>query len=690
MSAALLVELLTEELPPKLLSRIGSAFADGIVGALREQQFLADDCQVSTFATPRRVAVLATAVLGRQPDREIERKGPAKAQAFDAGGQPTQALRGFARSCGVEVDALETGVDNKGQPCFVFRSKQAGAALDAALDTLLPGVLARLPVAKTMRWGAGEAQFVRPVHGLVALHGERVLEVGALGMRAGRTTRGHRFLSGGPLSIPSAEAYAALLDGEGRVVAHFESRRERIRAALEDKAAGARLVWSEALLDEITSLVEWPVVYEGTFSESFLAVPQECLILSMQQHQKYVPLCDASGKLLPRFLLVSNLATPDPGEVVRGNERVLRARLSDAKFFFEQDQKTPLHARVAELGSVVYHNKLGSQLARVERLQSLARTVASHVGVDREAADRAARLCKADLLSAMVGEFPELQGIMGQYYAALAGETAEVAVAIEAHYHPRFAHDSLPASRLGACVALADKVDTLVGIYGIGQVPTGDKDPFGLRRQALGVVRILVEQSLPLDLVTLLSSGAALFPEPVVPRAVVTDLHMFVLERLRSYLRDRDFEPDEIESVVSQHPTRLDLVLPRLGAVRAFRSLPEASSLSTANKRVRNILRKTEVSARAPDPALLREPAEQDLFAAAVALKPRLASHLERLDYESALRDLATIRGEVDRFFDDVMVMAEDEALRLNRLALLADLAGLMDRVADISKLEIR
>jgi glycyl-tRNA synthetase beta chain len=435
-------------------------------------------------------------------------------------------------------------------------------------------------------------------------------------------------------------------------------------------------------------LVESPAVYEGRFDEAFLSVPQECLILSMKQHQKYFPLLDAqSGKLLNRFLIVSNIRTNDAKNIVAGNERVLRARLADAKFFYDQDRKTKLADRVERLASVVYHNKLGSQLERVQRIQKLAGAIAQKLGANVEFAERAAWLAKADLVSDMVGEFPELQGVMGQYYALHDGEEPAVAHAIEAHYHPRFANDSLPPDNLSAAVALADKLDTLVGIYGIGLIPTGDRDPFGLRRQALGVLRILSELSLPLDLMELLELAKLSFASGVLHDSVAVDLHAFILDRLRNYLRERSFAQDEIEAVVSQNPTRIDQVLPRLQAVQAFRDMPEAQSLAAANKRIRNILKKTSVAQSAPDTAVFRETAERNLFAASSQLAPTVSSLVQNQDYTEALRALAGVRTAVDTFFDEVMVMADEPALRDNRLALLAQLEGMMNQVADISKL---
>jgi len=683
----LLVELLTEELPPKSLQNLGNRFAEGICSRLQELGFVAAGSAMTAYSSPRRLAVTIDAVVSEQPEREIERKGPAVASGIGADGKPTKALEGFARSCGVTVDALGKMHDGKAE-YFVFRTRKAGEALDAHLAGVVQAAIKELPISKLMRWGDREDLFVRPVHGLILLHGTRVVPGKVLGLQAGNATHGHRFQGEGEIRIEHARDYAATLETRGAVIASFEARSRRIAELLAGAAGSARLGDHDALLNEVTALVESPAVYEGRFDEAFLAVPQECLILSMQQHQKYFPLLDPkSGRLLNRFLIVSNLETGNPRNIIAGNERVLRARLSDAKFFFDQDRKVRLADRVQRLGAVVYHNKLGTQLERVQRIQKLASAIAEKLRTDVDKAERAAWLCKADLTSDMVGEFPELQGIMGEYYARHDGEDATVARAIEAHYHPRFASDTLPEDNVGAAVALADKLDTLVGIYGIGLTPTGDKDPFGLRRQALGVLRTLAERALPLDLVELLQLARLSFPTGIVHDSVAADLHGFMLERLRHYLREQGFGQDEIESVVGQSPRRIDLVIPRLEAVQAFRKLPEAESLAAANKRIRNILKKTEVAQREPDPALLKEPAEKSLYAATTRLLPAVHSLVENEDYTEALRVLAGVRAEVDTFFDQVMVMTDEPVLRNNRLALLAQLERLLNQVADISRL---
>ena len=692
MPDTLLVELLTEELPPKSLETLGRRFAEGIVKRLQELGFVTGGA-MTPYCSPRRLAVSIDHVLAEQPERELERKGPAVASGLGPDGKPTKALEGFARSCGVAVAALETMHDGKAE-YFVFRTRKAGEALDAHLAEVVQAAIKALPVPKMMRWGDREDQFVRPVHSLVMLHGSRVVPGAVLGLQAGNTTRGHRFLGTGAVQIERAADYAKTLETQGAVIASFEARARRVAELLAAGADGASLGDHEALLNEVTALVESPVVYEGRFDEAFLAVPQECLILSMKQHQKYFPLLDVkTGRLLNRFLIVSNLKTDNPKNIVAGNERVLRARLSDARFFFDQDRRIKLADRLERLGAVVYHNKLGTQLERVQRIQKLASAIAEKLHADVDKAERAAWLCKSDLTSDMVGEFPELQGTMGEYYARHDGEDESVARAIEAHYHPRFAADTLPEDNIGCAVALADKLDTLVGIYGIGLTPTGDKDPFGLRRQALGVLRILAERVLPLDLVELLQLARLTFPSGVIRDSVAADLHGFMLERLRNWLREphaageTGFGLDEIDAVVGQNPTRIDLVIPRLKAVQTFRTLPEAGSLAAANKRIRNILKKAEVVHTAPDPALLQEPAEKNLFGATSRLMPSVRSMVENEDYTEALRVLAGVRAEVDTFFDEVMVMTDEPVIRNNRLALLTQLEALMNQVADISRL---
>ena len=565
----------------------------------------------------------------------------------------------------------------------------AGAKLAEGLAGIVQDALKALPIPKVMRWGDGDATFVRPAHKLTMLHGTSVVPGSVLDIQSGRTTRGHRFMSRGDIDIASADAYEPTLLAEGKVIPDFAERRADIEKQLVTEAGrqGATLGEYADLLDEVTALVEHPTVYVGEFEAEFLAVPQECLILTMRANQKYFPLFDVEGKLLNRFLIVSNMQMEDPSNIVTGNQRVVRPRLSDARFFFEQDIKAGLTPRVVKLGSVVYHNKLGSLGDRVQRMSIVARKVAGLLGADENLANRAALLSKADLLTDMVGEFPELQGTMGRYYALAEGALPVVAEAIEQHYRPRFAGDALPDTNIGRALALADKLDSLVGFFGIGQLPTGDRDPFGLRRAALGVLRILMEGPLPLDLAALIKESAASFAPGLLTSPVDGPLFDFMLERLRNQLREAGHAQDVVDAVLALKPTRIDLVVPKLQAVVAFQQLPEAAALAAANKRIVNILKKADVTPGEPDVALLAEDAEKALFHAIVEVAPLARSHFQNEDYTDALRVLAGLRAAVDRFFDEVMVMAEEPLVRQNRLALLGQLAGLMNQVADISRL---
>jgi glycyl-tRNA synthetase beta chain len=697
MTETLLVELLTEELPPKALKRLGEAFAAALRDELAGSGLLGDGSKLAWYATPRRLAVRISSVLEKSPDRgEVKKLMPSKV-GFEKDGSPSPALRKRLEKegCGADVDIdriVHREMDNGTE--YVFLPQVVpGQILNVALQTALETAVERLPVPKQMSYqladGLTTVKFVRPAHGLVALHGSEVVAVGALGLEAGRRTHGHRFMGAKYAELEHADEYEARLRGECRVIVDFSARRARIEAQLNSKAKelGCSLELDDALLDEVTALVEWPTVYVASFDREFLAVPQECLILTMRTNQKYFPLFDSTGSLTNRFLVVSNMEVADPSNIVEGNRRVVRPRLADARFFYETDRRHRLETRVMRLAEVVYHNRLGSQLERVQRIRKLAGHIAGHLGADVAAAERAAWLCKADLVTGMVGEFPELQGTMGRYYALHDGEPKQVADAIEQHYRPRFANDALPLDNVAASIALADKLDTLVGIFGIGLAPTGEKDPFALRRHALGALRILAEKQLPLDLLQLLQLARGHFPRDVLADSVAADVHGFMLDRLRGYLRERGFSGDEIEAVVSQAPVRIDLVTPRLEAVRGFRRLPEAESLAAANKRIRNILKKAETVHAAPDVALLQEPAEKKLFGAMAKLMPKLDSLVENEGYADALKLLAGVRGEVDTFFDEVMVMTEDALTRNNRLALLAQLEQLMNRVADISKL---
>ena len=692
----LLVELFTEELPPKALAKLGEAFAAGIFNGLKARDFLDADSVATAFATPRRLAVSITGVRATSPDKSIREKVLPVTVALNAEGQPAapllKKLAALAASTGrgeITLADVERAADGKAES-FFFTYTAAGSALRTGLQSALEESVAKLPIPKLMTYqrpDGSTVQFVRPVHSMIALHGADIVALTLLGLQAGRTTFGHRFLSAGALSLSHADQYSALLETDGKVIASVAARKEKIRLALLAAAGADQALMPEALLDEVTALVEWPVVYVCNFEQDFLSVPQECLILTMQTNQKYFALTDAAGKLRSRFLIVSNIATADPRHIIGGNERVVRPRLSDAKFFFEQDKKKKLAERLPGLANVVYHNKLGTQAQRTERVTALAGKIAAALGADVALAERGALLAKTDLLTDMVGEFPELQGIMGTYYARHDGEHEEVALAASEHYQPRFAGDALPSTRTGTVVALADKLETLVGIWGIGLQPTGDKDPFALRRHALGILRMLVEKRLPLSLRGSLADAAALFAANANFKDPGADATVFLYERLRGILRERGFAPNEIEAVVAQQPDSLDNIVERLIAVKAFAELPEAASLAAANKRITNILKKTAVGAGVVQENLLVEAAEQRLYQEMLALQPQVDAAYAQGDFGATLKSLARLRDSVDGFFNDVMVMAEDEQLRNNRLALLSTLHSMLNRVADISKL---
>ena len=693
MNQTLLVELLTEELPPKALVKLGAAFAAGIQAGLASRDFLDAASVATTFATPRRLAVLITHVRPISPDKSIREKVLPVSVALDADGNPSAPLTKKLAAMGrldVTLAQLERAGDGKAESFFYTYTAQ-GSALAAGLQGALDEALAKLPIPKLMSYqrpDGSTVQFVRPAHSLLALHGEAIVPLTALGLTAGRTTLGHRFLSNGAtLSVNHPEQYADVLKTDGKVIASALQRKDTIRAALLEQAGADQVLMPEALLDEVSALVEWPVVYACHFEEEFLAVPQECLILTMQTNQKYFALTDAAGKLRSRFLIVSNIATTDPRHIIGGNERVVRPRLSDAKFFFEQDKKKSLASRLPQLANVVYHNKLGSQAERTARVTRLAGAIARRLGADVALAERGAMLAKADLLTDMVGEFPELQGIMGAYYARHDGEHEDVALAASEHYQPRFAGDALPSSATGTCVALADKLETLVGIWSIGLQPTGDKDPFALRRHALGVLRMLLEKRLPLAISDLLADAASVFAGRAGFQNPSIEVGAFIIERLRGILRERGFSANEVEAVLAQQPDRLDDIVQRLDAVKAFAALPESASLAAANKRITNILRKTEVAVGAIVPELLQEAAEITLAASVARVRPEVDAAFERGDFAATLKTLAQLRDDVDGFFNDVMVMDENLALRNNRLALLSQLHAMMNRVADISKL---
>ncbi len=695
----LLVELFVEELPPKALKKLGEAFAQTLADQLKAQGLAPAGSQVHAYASPRRLAVQVSDVLSRAADKAVRQKLMPVAVGLGADGQPTPALLKKLGALGVDasvVPTLKREPDGKAEALFLD-SMQPGVTLRDGLQKALDEALTRLPIPKVMSYqladGWTSVNFVRPAHGLVALHGSEVVPVSVLGLQAGRSTHGHRFEARvDPVELATADDYERRLADDGAVIASFAARRAEIvrqlQAAAERLGGGVRPIDDDALLDEVTALVERPNVLVGQFEAEFLAVPQECLILTMKANQKYFPLLDAQGRLTNRFLVVSNIRPEDPSAVIGGNERVVRPRLADAKFFFDQDRKKPLASRVPGLAKVVYHGKLGTQGERVERVRSIARAIGQALGGDALAAsaDQAAQLAKADLLTDMVGEFPELQGIMGAYYARHDGLGDDVASAIEDHYKPRFAGDELPRTATGVAVALADKLETLVGLFGIGQVPTGDKDPFALRRHALGVIRMLVERDLPLSWSSLVSAAFAAFP--ATHGQAQAEINFFLRERLVGYLRERGYSAQEVEAVTELRPERWGEYPQRLAAVRAFAALPEAAPLAAANKRVGNILKKSEsvVEARV-DVTLLKETAEAALHQAIVQVVPLADAAFERGDYTASLQALAGLKAPVDAFFDAVMVNADDPALRANRLGLLASLHAAMNRVADLSRL---
>jgi glycyl-tRNA synthetase beta chain len=698
-SKNLLVELFVEELPPKSLKILGSVFADQILNGLIKSQLKPRVPQgVEIFSSPRRLGVFIPDVLDIAPDRTENVKLMPALVGLDANGQATPALLKKLASIGEDasvVPNLKRAMDGKAEALFLDRVVK-GAMLTDGLQMALDEAIAKLPIAKVMTYqladGWSSVQFVRPAHGLVALHGEEIVPISVLGLTAGRETQGHRFeASAAKVALKNADSYAQQLETEGAVIASFTARRAEIVKQLKAAAAKENLkpIEDEALLDEVTALVERPNVLVGKFENEFLEVPQECLILTMKANQKYFPLLDVNGKLTNKFLMVSNIRPDDASLVIGGNERVVRPRLADAKFFFDQDRKKRLEDRLLGLAKVVYHNKLGSQGDRVERVQAIARVIGKQLGGDALAAqaDQAALLAKADLLTDMVGEFPELQGIMGRYYAQHDGISDDIAFAIEDHYKPRFAGDELPRNMVGICVALADKLETLAGLFGIGQTPTGDKDPFALRRHALGIIRMLIEKELPLPLYDLVNMAFASFPKGMVGDAH-TDMNIFVLERLFGMMREQGYSANEVEAVKNGKTEQIYLVPKQLDAVQAFAALPEAAALAAANKRVGNILKKvegevgSEVSA-----ALLQEPAEKALHQALGIIAPKAEAAFSAGDYTESLQALAALRVPVDAFFDNVMVNVEDKKLRANRLALLAQLHQAMNRVADISKL---
>ncbi len=715
---SLLVELFVEELPPKALKKLGDAFAGVLFDQLKAQGLSAADSVLTSFASPRRLAAHVTKVATQAADKAVSQKLMPVAVGLDAAGNATPALLKKLQALGADagaVPSLKRAPDGKAEALF-YASQVKGATLVVGLQKALLEAIAKLPIPKVMTYqladGWSDVKFVRPAHGLVALHGSDVVAVEALGLKAGNITHGHRFEAPvDPVVLMSADSYAEALRKDGAVIASFAERKAEIALQLAAAAikvgGGVTAIDDDALLDEVTALVERPNVLICEFEKEFLDVPQECLILTMKANQKYFPLLDAAGKLTNQFLVVSNITPSDASAVIGGNERVVRPRLADAKFFFDQDRKKTLASRVAGLDKVVYHNKLGSLGERITRVRAIAKAIGQQLGGDALAqkADQAAMLAKTDLVTDMVGEFPELQGTMGRYYALNDGLSLEVADAIEDHYKPRFAGDTLPRNEVGVVVALADKLETLVGMFGIGNLPTGDKDPFALRRHALGVVRILAEGNLNLELTGLIGIASAAFSGVAQGKAKQAGdkaelefgwnldepgadaISRFVYDRLAGSLREQGYSAQEVDAVLALRPQRLGDVPKRLAAVRTFAALPETPALAAANKRISNILKKAQEVDPHVSEMLLREPAEIALYAAMKEVVPKANAQFEAGDYTASLQTLAALRAPVDAFFDGVMVNAEEMDLRLNRQGLLKALHNAMNRVADLSKL---
>ena len=707
-SAALLVELFTEELPPKTLKRLGDSFAQSVFQSLNQVHLIGANAKLQSFASPRRLALLIEDVVLQAPDHPVREKLLPTSIAFDERGQASAPLQKKLAALGyanTPISQLEKSGEGKNEALYLNVTAK-GADLQNSLQLAFEEAVKQLPIAKMMHYQVHNAngdlqdvEFARPVHRIVAMHGSHVLPIQVFGMTASNATEGHRFMSSGPIAIQSAVDYENTLEREGKVIASFSKRRQLIEAELLKAAQSDRVLMPDSLLDEVTALVEFPAIYTCHFDPEFLDVPQECLILTMQTNQKYFALTDDAGKLKNRFLIVSNIATQRPEGIISGNERVIRPRLSDARFFFQQDKKRSLESRIADLAKVVYHNQLGNQLERMGRVQAIAIHIANQIheagiGIDPKTVSRAAELAKTDLLSDMVGEFPELQGVMGEYYALADHEHPDVAAACSEHYLPRFAGDALPKTLVGTVLAIADKLETIVGIWAIGLVPTGDKDPFALRRHALGICRLLIEKNLPLDLNTLIGLAKNQFSGVTLKNQVSEEaIYQFILERLRAYLKDhllgdKPYTVPEIESVLCMNPGKINDLTVRLEAVRSFNELSEAPQLAAANKRISNILKKIE--GKLPSEVqtqLLRLPAEINLLKSLEALSPKLDQQFKSHDFIGLLQNLVALSQPIDQFFSDVMVMDEDLQLRQNRIALLNQLHQKMNLVADIGKL---
>ena len=687
-----LIEVGTEELPPKALRSLMESFAAGLAAAVDDSAL--EHGEVHGYASPRRLAVLIEGLADRQKDRTLQQKGPPTTIAFDKDGQPTPAATAFAARCGVDVAELGRSRTEKGE-WLVFEAVEKGRTAADLMPSLIETALATLPIPRRMRWGAGDAEFVRPVHWIVMLHGSRAIEAPVMHTLAGKASRGHRFHSSGPIVIPEAKSYLDTLEKKGHVIADFERRRAMIRDAVEAAAvkAGGLVVDGESLYDEVAALVEWPVAILGRFDETYLALPREVVVSTLTGHQRYFPVSNGEGALLPMFITVANLESKDPEQVREGNERVIRPRLADAAFFWDSDRRRTLDSRRDALREVLYQRGLGSLSDKSGRIGKIAGWIASKLAADKDDVRRAAELAKCDLLSGMVGEFPELQGTMGRYYALSDGEPPAVAEAIGEQYRPRFAGDALPATEAGRILAVADKLDTLAGVFSIGKKPSGNRDPFALRRAALGVIRILIEGGLDIELKALIAKAVDAQPKgKIEAKPLVADLHTFVSDRLRRYFLDRDagLATETFEAVMARNPRSLLDFDRRLAAVQTFARLEQAESLAAANKRIANILR------QAGDPEglkvrkkLLADDAERALFNALANATDKVTPMIEQRQYADALNALADLREPVDRFFDEVMVMADDEAVRNNRLALLGELRSLFLDIADISRLSL-
>jgi glycyl-tRNA synthetase beta chain len=683
----LLVEIGTEELPPKALRKLAEAFAANLTAELESLEL--GHQGVSWYASPRRLGLQVKALDAKQQDKEVEKRGPATKAAFDAEGNPTKAAMGWARGCGIEVKDAQTLETDKGA-WLLHIAKVAGQETKTLMTDAISKALAKLPIPKPMRWGANKTQFIRPVHTVTILFGSELVEGEILGKQVSNQLQGHRFHHPEKISINHADDVFDVLKS-AYVIADYEQRKAQIRAQIEDaaKAVNAVVAMDEDLLEEVTSLVEWPVTLTATFEEAFLDVPAEALIYTMKDDQKYFPLLDQDGKLLNKFLFVSNIESKDPSVVISGNEKVVRPRLADAQFFFETDKKKTLESRLESLDSVLFQKQLGTLKDKSQRISELAGYIAEQLGADKELAARAGLLSKTDLMTEMVMEFTDVQGVMGMHYARHDGEAEEVAVAQNEQYMPRFAGDNLPTNVISCAVAIADKFDTLVGIFGIGQAPKGDKDPFALRRAAIGALRIMVEKQLPLDILDLVAKSQTLFGEKLTNLNVSTDVFDFMLGRFRAWYQDEGIEVDVIQAVLARRPTKPVDFDRRVKAVSHFRTLDAAESLAAANKRVSNILAKNNITTQGDvDQSLLSDEAEKILASQVAKFATDLAPLYSDGNYQEALSQLAGIRDSVDNFFDNVMVMADDEAVKQNRLALLSQLSGLFLEIADISVLQ--